>query len=134
MAGDRRYVFAPGSDEKFRYRADEALARIKAAGNETVEHLISEEMHRFDRDSVIIVITPFFEEDLIQHIHTLRNKGCLVVMILLDSASFGGRSGNPGMARNFSAAGAQVYIVRKGDDVARVLDSRHISSPLMFGE
>ena len=134
MAGDRRYVFTPGSDDEFRYRADEALARIRAAGKESVEYLISEEMNRFDRDSVVIVITPFFEEDLIQNIHTLRNKGCLVVVILLDSASFGGRSGNLRMARNLSAAGAQVYIVRKGDEVARVLDSRHVSSPFMFGE
>jgi uncharacterized protein (DUF58 family) len=134
MAGDRRYVFTPGSDDEFRYRADEALARIRAAGNESVEHLISEEMHRFDRDSVVIVITPFFEEDLIQHIHTLRNKGCLVVLILLDSGSFGGRSGNLKIARNLSAAGAQVYIVRQGDEVARVLDSRRVSSPFMFGE
>jgi uncharacterized protein (DUF58 family) len=134
MAGDRRYVFMPGSDDEFRYRADEALARIQAAGKESIGHLISEEINRFDRDSVVIIITPFIEEDLIQNVHTLRNRGCLVVVILLDSASFGGRPGNLKTARNLSAAGAQVYIVRKGDDIARILDSRHVSSPLMFGE
>ncbi len=134
MAGDRRYVFTPCSDDEFRYRVDETLARIRAAGKEPVDHLISEEMERFDRDSVVIIITPFIEEDLITNIHTLRNRGCLVVMILLDTASFGGRSGNLKIARDLSTAGSQVYIVRKDDNIARVLDSRHVSSPLMYGE
>ncbi|UCC16018.1 MAG: DUF58 domain-containing protein [Dehalococcoidales bacterium] len=134
MAGDRRYVFTPGFDDEFRYRADEALARIRAAGKEPIDHLISEEMDRFDRDSVVIVITPYIEENLITNIHTLRNKGCLVVTILLDTASFGGISGNLRTARNLSAAGAQVYIVKKNDDIARILDSRHVSSPLMYGD
>jgi len=134
MAGDRRYVFSPGSGDEFRYRADEALARISAAGKEPVSHLISEEMDRFDRDSVVIIITPFVEDDLVTNIHALRNRGCLVVVILLDTASFGGRPSNLKTARNLSTAGAQVYIVRKGDDFARILDSRHISSPLMYGE
>ncbi|HEY93530.1 MAG TPA: DUF58 domain-containing protein [Dehalococcoidia bacterium] len=134
MAGDRRYVFTPGFDNEFRDRADEALARIRADGKESVSHLISEEMDRFDRDSVVIIITPFIEEDLITHVHTLRNRGCLVVAIILDLASFGGRSSNLKIARNLSAGGAQVYIVRKDDNIARILDSRHVSSPLMYGE
>ena len=134
MAGDRRYVFTPDSGDEFRYRVDEALARIRAAGKESIGHLLSEEIDRFDRDSVVIIITPFIEEDLITNVNTLRNRGCLVVTILLDAASFGGRSGNLKTARNLSAAGAQVYIVRKDDDIARILDSRHVSSPLMFGE
>ena len=134
MAGDRRYVFTPGVDDEFRFRADEALARIQAAGKESVSHLISEEMDRFDRDSVVIVITPSIEEDLIMNVHALRNRGCLVVMILLDSAGFGGKTVNLKTARDLSLAGAQVYIIKKGDDIARILDSRHVSSPLMFGE
>ena len=134
MAGDRRHVFTPGSDDEFRYRADEALARIRASGKESVNHLVSEEMDRFDRDSVVIIITPFIEENLITNIHILRNRGCLVVVILLDTASFGGRFSNLKIARNLSTAGAQVYIVRKDDNIARVLDSRHVSSPLMYGE
>jgi uncharacterized protein (DUF58 family) len=134
MAGDRRYVFTPGFDDEFRFRADEALARIQAAGKEPVSHLISEETDRFDRDSVIIIITPSIEEDLITNVHTLRNRGCLVVVILLDSASFGGRTLNLKTARDLSLAGSQVYIIKKGDDIARILDSRHVSSPLMYGE
>lgn len=134
MAGDRRYVFTPGTDDEFRYRADEALARIRAAGKESVSHLTSEEMDRFSRDSVVIIITPFIEEDLVFNVNTLRNRGCLVVVILLDTASFGGRTDNLKLARNLSSAGAQVYIVRKDDDIARILDSRHVSSPLMYGE
>ncbi|OGN88924.1 MAG: hypothetical protein A2158_04670 [Chloroflexi bacterium RBG_13_46_14] len=134
MAGDRRYCFTPGFDDEFRYRVDEALARIRAAGKESVGHLISEEMSRFDRDSVVIIITPFIEADLITNVHALRNRGCLVVAILLDSTSFGGRPGSLKQARDLAAGGAQVYIVRKDDNIARILDSRHISSPLMYGE
>ncbi|UCD09666.1 MAG: DUF58 domain-containing protein [Dehalococcoidales bacterium] len=134
MAGDRRYVFTPGADDEFRYRADEALARVKAIGKESVSHLISEEMDRFDRDSVVIIITPYIEEDLLLHVRTLRARGCLVVTIILDSASFGGRSSNLKIARDLSAGGVQVYIVKKDDDIARILDSRHVSSPLMYGE
>ena len=134
MAGDRRYVFSPGSDDEYRYRVDEALARVRAAGKESVSHLVSEETDRFDRESVIIIVTPFIDENLITNVHILRNRGCLVVIIFLDPASFGGRSGNFSLARNLSAAGAQVYIVRKGDNIARILDSRHVLSPLMYGE
>lgn len=134
MAGDRRYVFTPGFDDEFRFRADEALARIQAAGKKSMSHLVSEEMDRFDRDSVVIIITPSVEEDFIANVHTLRNRGCLVVTILLDSASFGGKSGNMKLARDLSLAGSQVYIVKKDDDIARILDSRHVSSPLMYGE
>jgi hypothetical protein len=55
-------------------------------------------------------------------------------VILLDTASFGGPTVNLRTARDLSAAGSQVYIIRKGDDIARILDSRHLSSPLMFGD
>ena len=134
MAGDRRHVFTPGFDDEFRYRADEALARIKAAGKEPVGHLISEEMDRFGRDSVVIIITPFIEEDLITNVHALHNRGCLVVAILLDSVSFGGKPGSLKHARDLAAGGAQVYIVRKDDNIARILDSRHVSTPLMYGD
>ncbi len=134
MSGDRRYVFTPGTGDEFGYRTDEALARVSAYGREPLSRLLAEENNRFQRDSVVIIVTPSTEDSLISAVHDLRNRGCLVVLVLIDSASFGGTTGSLKSARDLSIAGAQVYIVRKGDDIARVLDSRHVSSPLMYGE
>jgi hypothetical protein len=54
------------------------------------------------------------------------SRGTVVTAVLLDSLSFGGGASAAGTARNLIASGINVYVVRKGMELARVLDSRFL--------
>jgi hypothetical protein len=56
----------------------------------------------------------------------------MVIVILLDSISFGGTVSGASTAKSLISSGAQVYLVRCGKDLARALDSRVLSSPMTY--
>jgi hypothetical protein len=55
------------------------------------------------------------------------NRGVTVIVILLDSMSFGGKNPAADTARSLMAAGFHVYVVRRGQDIPAALDSRWLS-------
>ena len=126
-SSDQSHLFPPEREKDSLWSMLEALALMKATGNVPVGQLISENIERFRGNSVIIV-TPSATDELADITPRLVNRTDSVAAILLDTASFGGNTGATSAARNPNLAGVKVYVVRKGDDLARALDSRF--SPL----
>ena len=102
----------------------EALASMKATGKVSIDQLIYDEIEHFQGNSLVIIITPSGTEQVVTAVRQLKNRGNSVVAILLDSTSFGSTISSINTVRSLSSTGAQVYTVRKGDDLARALDSR----------
>ncbi len=123
-AGDQPYLLPPERGEQHLWRMLETLALMKASGKVTIDQLISDEIEHFKGDSTTIIITPSDTEQVMAAIRQLKNRGNLTVAVLLDSASFGGTLSSIHTARSLTLTGTQVYIVRKGDELARALDSR----------
>lgn len=123
-SGDQSYLFPPERGEQHSWRMLEALALMQATGQVPIDQLIADEVEHFKGTALAIVITPSDTEPVVAAIRQLKNRGNLAAAVLLDAASFGGTINSVHTARSLSATGTQVYIVRQGDELARVLDSR----------
>ncbi len=75
-------------------------------------------------DSMVVIISPSPTGQLVDVIRQLRNRVSSVVVVLLDAASFGGDTDATEVVHSLSAMGVQVYVVRQGDELARVLSDR----------
>jgi len=123
-AADQLYTFAPDTGAHHLSAMLEALAVMKAAGTTPIDELISRNISRLSGDATVIIVTPQANDMLLDSVHRLKAYGASVVAVLLDATSFGGTLDPSFVAFGLGSAGAQVYVVRKGDSLARALDSR----------
>ena len=126
-SGDQPYLFQPELGEPHLWHMLTVLALAKATGNVPIDQLVSGESGRFGNESIVIVITPSANERLATSLRQLRSRGVVVVAILLDAASFGGTTSVANTARTLTSSAIQVHVVRRGDDLPVVLDSREAS-------
>ncbi|MBI3040309.1 MAG: DUF58 domain-containing protein [Chloroflexi bacterium] len=120
-SGGQPYLFPLETGSQHLSDMLEALALIKATGEVPVEQLISREIGRFTINSVVIVITPAANEQLVASLRQVRSRGAPVIIVSLDSASFGGRATGSLVSGSF-----QVYVIRHGEELNRALDSRRL--------
>ncbi|MDP2731377.1 MAG: DUF58 domain-containing protein [Dehalococcoidales bacterium] len=132
-SGDRPYFFQPETGGQHLWQILDTLALMKATGNMPVDQLISAERERFGTGSAVIIITPSVSEETLASFHRLKQRGAKVVIILLDGISFGGTVSAARAASSLLSSDLQVYVVRRGDDLARTLDSRTIIPQLRYG-
>ena len=123
-SGDANLLFQPERGEEQLWRIMEGLAVIKATGHIPVDQLVHEQIGQFRDNASIIIITPSVTGYLLDTIRQLRSRVDAVVVILLDASSFGGEVAAKEQAYNLSLLGVKVYCVRRGDDLAQVLDEK----------
>ena len=123
-SGDQSYLFPPDTGEEHLWHILEALALVRATGEVPLGRLLSEGIETFKGNSTIIIITPSGTTGLVAASRQLKNRGNTVVTIFLDSPSFGGVASPIDAARALRASGVRVYVVRKGDELAKALGGR----------
>lgn len=127
-SGDKPYLFLPGRGEQHLWNMMEALALMKATGEVPVSQLIANETENLKGNSTVIIIAPSGMGQVVTGARQLKNRGPSVIAVLLDSVSFGGTASPANEARRLISARIPVYIVRKGDELPRTLDSRFLSA------
>ncbi|NLE09744.1 MAG: DUF58 domain-containing protein [Dehalococcoidales bacterium] len=133
VSGDRRHLFPPDTNRSTRRDIERMLATVKATGNEPIDTIIDKEKHRFQPDSIVILITPSTSTPVASAVTSLQSTGCMTVTILIDSSGFGTHAGAAPAVRAISTAGSQVYTVKKGQPIAEALDSRKLPSSHVYG-
>jgi len=123
--GDQSCLFPPERGEEHLWRILEALALVKATGRVSIAELLSDKMGHFRDNPAVIIITPSATGQLLDVIRHLRGRVESIVVVLLDAASFGGDTTAMDISHNLTMTGVKVYTVRKGDELARVLDDRY---------
>lgn len=131
-SGDRSYLFLPEAGDQPRQHILKALALIKATGEVPIDTLLASQAERFEAGSAVIVITSSDNQRIATPLRHAVDRGVIVIAILLDSLSFGGRTGAANIARSLISSGQHVYVIRRGLEIARALDSRLISSRLQY--
>jgi uncharacterized protein (DUF58 family) len=128
-AGDRSYLCLPetGNDQLELILRD--LAVMKAEGSIPLETLVGSQADRFEAGTVMVVIMPSSNENMITPLRQAMGRGIIVTAVLLDSLSFGGQASTESAARKLSAAGIQVYVMARGARITSALDSRLPSLP-----
>ena len=131
-SGDQPYLFLPEAGEQHLQHILQALALMKATGKVPIDTLLTSEIGRFDADSAVIVITPSDNQGIRMPLRRMVNRGTIVIAILLDSISFGGATSGANAARSLISSGLNVYVIRRGLEIARALDSRVVSSRIQY--
>ena len=126
-SAEQRYYFAPEMGNHQLEQMATALAVMKAHGNVPIEQVIAGEAALFDINTMLILITPSWNEKLVSPIVQIKGQQGVVVAVLMDPRSFGG-GGMESAPRSLALQGVQVYVTKKGDDLAGALDSRHLTT------
>lgn len=131
-SGDQPCLFQPERGGQHLWLRLEALTLMKATGKVPIAQLIAEEIERFGTSSAVIVITPSADERAFGSLRHLKDRGATVIVILLDSVSFGGTVNALRATRSLISSGLQVYTIGRGEDLARALDSRAVIPHLRY--
>jgi uncharacterized protein (DUF58 family) len=129
-SGDRSYLYLPEAGEEQTEGVMRSLALIKPGGEVPVDTLLMAQEERFDIGSAVIVITSSDIKRMGPVLRRIVKRGTTVTAILLDAISFGGKISAAETARGLASSSVHAYIVRRGANISRALDSRFISSPL----
>lgn len=119
--GQVNEIMQPDRGVRHENRIYEALSVLRATGSMPIEDLILGQSRYFPRGSTVIAITPTTRPGWPSAARQLKQRGLVVVSILVDPQSFGGRKSNAGMADQLQGRGMGVYMVNQGDDLTAVL-------------
>ena len=101
----------------------EALALLRAEGTLPLQGLIEAQARYLPRGSTVVLVTPATSETLIQITDLLLRRGLRPVVVLIDSATFGGYFSSAHLEKSLSVLGVPVCNLRYGDDLSEVLSS-----------
>jgi uncharacterized protein (DUF58 family) len=123
-SGGSRSPLMLGSGEEQVWQALETLALVKTDVKTSLKETASRYHDYFRDNPLIIVVATSATQHLAETIHQLRSRTGVILVVLLDIASWGGQPLSGSMSRNLSRNVSGMFIVRKNDDLAQVMDSR----------
>ncbi len=121
--GQRREVLQPDREERQQTRILETLAMLRAEGTIPFSQVLSGEGSRLARGTTVFAISPSTRQDWVEAALYLSDRGIQVFAILLDAASFGGRTGTAPLKHRLLAAGIPAVVVEEGVPLAEALDT-----------
>ena len=127
-SGDHSHIIAPDIGEEQFNRIFQALALVQPSGEVALPNLILSQEDRIAPGAAVIVITAAGINETSAPLRRLLSHGAAVTAILLDAASFGGKTAAADTARALSGSGINAYIVRHGVEIGRALDIRYRKS------
>ena len=121
MQGDQFYRFAPRKDPTHLLALLRALALVRAKGKIPLSTLMDKESGSLGPGTVAIVVAPWPDKSIGSLFQFLTRRGILVVLILLEATSFGGRlySRWPPFVRLETREWA--FVLKRGDELSTPL-------------
>ena len=133
-AGNNSQFAQPERGEEHQWQLFKTLALMKTGTSARLNELAAEYLPRLRDNPPIIVIVTSATRNLLETIHQLRSRTAMVVVIYLDITGWGGLSITANQSRAIKQLGAQIYLVRKGEELAKALDSKaNFNRPLAVG-
>jgi uncharacterized protein (DUF58 family) len=127
-SGERTFLLLPDTGEEHQQELMRVLAVIKANSTLDLDGLIESQEERFEPGAAVVVISP--SANIQATLRRMAFRNTVVTAILLDAASFGGKIKASDTAHRLITMGMHAYIVRRGANVVRALDSRYLLSPM----
>lgn len=124
LSSDPPCIFRPEKGEEHLDRMLESLALVQANGHISLDRFIASCAQQMGNDATAVIVSPAATPLIAEAARQLRVRRNAVGLVWLDRVSFGGTAGPPNMMRNLNLLGIHMHIVRKGDELAKALDSR----------
>jgi uncharacterized protein (DUF58 family) len=99
----------------------EALALLRAEGELPISALAAAQARGLPRGSTVILITPSVQEEAALTADLLLRRGLRPLVVLLDTASFGGPSGTEALATAITGLGVPMCQIVNGADLGAAL-------------
>jgi uncharacterized protein (DUF58 family) len=119
--GRERVVVESARGPQQHARILEALAVAQAEGEMPLARLLLEEARRFGRHSTLIVVTSSPDENWVEVVQSLIQRGARAAVVLLEPSSFGGTRSALLPFSTLAASEILTYLVRCGDDLSIAL-------------
>jgi len=99
----------------------EALAILHADGEVPLRGLVETQVKHMVKGSTVVLITPAVDQEILIVAEFLLRRGLRPIVILLNTASFGGPEGSVALAADIRAIGIPVRLVSCGDEIELAL-------------
>ncbi len=123
VSGGRLETIPPDRSERQYVKVLESLALAQADGNMPIAECLVAESRRFKRQSTVIVITASVAEDWVTPLASLRFRGTLASVILLDQSSFGPASSSLMAVSALTAMEIPMVLIKHGEEIGTALAS-----------
>lgn len=123
--GERREVIQADRGERQLTKVLETLAVLHPEGVIPMHELIRAEAQQLPRGTTVILITPSSELKWALTARQMERAGLRVVAIVIDGATFGGRSGAEELVAQLAGSGTLTYLVRRDDHLEQALSRQH---------
>lgn len=101
----------------------ETLAVLEPEGDLHLWALVNSQVAHLARGSTVVLISPAADDEILNITMELIHRGLILVLILIDSASFGGNQHRDDIASRLSGQGVFTFIIHEGDDIKSVLET-----------
>jgi uncharacterized protein (DUF58 family) len=123
--GERREVIQADRGERQLTKVLETLAVLHPEGVIPMHELIRAEAQQLPRGTTVILITPSSELKWALTARQMERAGLRVVAIVIDGATFGGRSGAEELVAQLADSGTLTYLIRRNDHLEQALSQQH---------
>lgn len=121
MAGQQFVVLPTDRGHRQHGKLLEALAVVSADGSHSLGELLTAEAARFNRHSMLVIITPDTDPIWLSALASLTPSGPRAAAILIDASSFGGTTGAPFPVGQLAAQGVPTTILSRYDDLSAAI-------------
>ena len=122
--GEKRELIQPRPGAAQFGRIMEKLAVVQAGGEGPMSDAMAEATDQALPGSSAVLISSANPTDISSAARILANHRIVVVPVYLDAASFGGRPSANDALTELTALGIESYVIHRGDEIERTLDSR----------
>ncbi len=127
-AGAAQTILAADRGERQMGKILESLALLRAEGNLPLLGLVTVQAVNMPRGSTVVLVTSSTDKGVILAADELVQRRMQPVVVLIDPATFGGRSGSEEIESTLSAQGIPVIRVCNRDNIKLVLEGRSWAS------
>ncbi len=126
-------ILPPERGNRQLHKILERLALWRPAGELSLFGVVKSQARHLGRGSTAVLITPSPRADIALAAETLRIRGLRPVVILLDSASFGGTQGSRALGRRLAAMQIPLRLIAEGDALETALSGQRAGVGLPDG-
>jgi uncharacterized protein (DUF58 family) len=127
-SADQSYIFRPDSSPAQVSKLMEALARVKARGDVSLERFIYDLRPHLNRFNTLTVITPSRRNEWVSALSSLRRQGVMVSAIYIDPVDFGAPADGQSPLESLLMSEILTYVLKRGRPI-----NEGLRAPLQSG-
>jgi uncharacterized protein (DUF58 family) len=128
-SGNHLEVLLPDRSERQYIKVLETLALLHADGTMPLAECLTVEARRFQRQSVVVVVTSSASDDWVRPLLELTRRGILATVVMIEQDTFSPAPSSLMVVSALTSMEIPVVLVKHGDDISRALNTGVAKAP-----